>query len=52
MDAGQFDVLHDRADDRDLAIGDAIHVHLDRVFEEAIDQNGRIVGADLDRACM
>ena len=49
VNAGFFDVFHDRADDRDLAVGDAIDVHLDRILEKAIDQD-RAARADLDRA--
>ena len=44
MNAGFFDVLHDRADDRDLAVGDAIDIHLGRVFEKAIDQDRPVAG--------
>jgi hypothetical protein len=49
MDAGLLDVFHDRADHARLAVGDAIDIDFDRVFQEAIDQH-RPVGADLDRA--
>ena len=49
MNAGLLDVFHDRADDRDLAVGDAIDIHLDRVLEKAVDQD-RAARADLDRA--
>ena len=49
MNAGFLDVFHDRADDRDLAVGNAIDIYLDRVFEKAIDQD-RTPRADFDRA--
>src|ERR1051325_1748898 len=42
MDAGFFDVLHDRADDGCLAVGNTIDIDLDRVFEKAIDQYGPV----------
>ncbi len=49
VNARFLDVLHDRAHDRDLAVGDAIDIHLDRVLEKTIDQD-RALRADLDRA--
>ena len=49
MNPGFLDVLHDRADDRDFTVGNAIDVHLDRVLEKAIDQD-RAARADLDCA--
>ena len=40
MDAGLFDVLHHRADeDVALPIAHGIDVHLDRAFEESVDQD-------------
>ncbi len=42
-----LNVFHDCADHRRLAVGDAIDIHLDRVFQEAIDKNGPF-GADFD----
>ena len=42
MDAGLLDVLHDRADDGDLAIGDAVDIDLGGVVEEAVDQHGAL----------
>ena len=40
MNAGLLDVLHDRADDGDLAVRDAIDIDFDRVFEKTIDEDG------------
>ena len=41
MHAGLLDVLHDAADQHiPLGIGNHVHVHLDRVVEEAIQQHG------------
>jgi hypothetical protein len=37
MDSGFFDMLHDRTDDGCLAVRDAIDIHLDRVFQKAIN---------------
>jgi hypothetical protein len=39
VDARFLDVLHDAADDDVLAITDGVHVCLERVFQEAIDQH-------------
>ena len=39
VDAGLFDVLHDRADDGGFAVGDAIDVDLGGVVEESIHQD-------------
>ncbi len=44
MDAGLFDVLHDAADDGDLAVADGVHVHFDGVFQEFVDEDGMIRG--------
>ena len=49
VNAGLLDVFHDCADHGGLAIGDAIDIHFDRVFEETIDQHGTI-RRDFDRA--
>ena len=40
MDAGLLDVLHDRADHRDVAIADAIDIDFGGVVEEAVHQHG------------
>jgi hypothetical protein len=39
VNAGFLDVLHDRADHGGFAIGDAIDIDFDRVFEKPIDQH-------------
>ena len=44
MDPGLFDVLHDAADEDPLAVADGVHVHLDGVVEEAVQQHRRFVG--------
>ena len=49
MHAGFLDVLHHAADQHvAFGVGDDVHVHFDRVVEEAVQQHRRIVG-DLDR---
>ena len=40
MHACFFNVLHDAADDDLGAVGERVHVHFGRFFEELIDQNG------------
>ena len=37
-----LDVLHNRSDHRGFAVGDAIDIDLDRVFEKAVNQNRAI----------
>ena len=49
MNAGLFDVFHDRADHARLAVGDAIDIDFHRVFQKPIHQD-RPIRADLDRA--
>ena len=39
MNTSLFDVFHDRADYRQLAVGDAIDINLDCILEKTIDQN-------------
>ena len=39
MDARVFDVLHDRADDDAIAVGNRVHVTFKGVLEEAIDEH-------------
>jgi len=48
VDAGLLDVLHDAADDDAPAVGDRVDVDLDRLLEEAVDED-RAVGRRLDR---
>ena len=48
MNAGELHVFHDRADHRHFAVGNAIDIDFDRVFQESIDQH-RPIRADLDR---
>ena len=43
MNTGLFDVLHDAADDHVFSIRERVHVYLDCVFEEVIDQNWPIL---------
>ncbi len=43
MDAGFLDVLHDSGDHNIFAVAERIHVHLDCIFEEVIDEDGTIV---------
>ena len=45
VDARLLDVLHDRADQHRLAVGDGVHVHLERALEELVDQH-RLVRRD------
>src|SRR5665647_3431633 len=40
MDSRLFDVLHDAADDGDVAVADGVHVHFDGVFQELVDEDG------------
>lgn len=44
MDAGFFDVLHDAADDDDLAVGDCVDVEFGGVVEEFVDEDGVLAG--------
>ena len=48
MDAGFLDVLHHAGDIDGLAVGDAVHVDLDRVVQVAVDQH-RVVAGDAHR---
>ena len=48
MDAGLLDVLHHAGDVDGLAVGDAVHVDLDRVVQVAVDQH-RVVAGDAHR---
>ena len=43
--AGLLDMLHQAADQHVLAIADGVHVHLDGVVQEAVQQHGRVVGS-------
>ena len=45
MDAGLLDVLHHAADDGVLAVGHHIHVDLDGIAQELVDQDGRALVA-------
>ena len=51
MDASLLDVFHDGTDDDRLAVADAVHVHLGRVFEEMIheDRVRRLAGRAVNR---
>ena len=40
MHAGLFDVFHDAANHHIVAVGDGVHVHFGRFFQELIDQHG------------
>ena len=40
MHAGKLDVLKHAADDAGLAVADAVHVELDGVLEEFVDEHG------------
>ena len=51
VDAGLLDVLHDPGDVDVLAVGHRVHVHLDRVLEEPVDQHG-LLGAPLAAVSM
>ncbi len=42
VDAGLLDVLHDRADDGGVAVGDAVDVDFGGVVEEAVDEDGAL----------
>ena len=46
--AGALHMLHDGADDRGLAVGDAIDVDFDGILEESVDEHGPVLAA-LDR---
>ena len=46
MDARLLDVLHDAGHDHPLCIGNRVHVNLDGVFQEAVDQHGLTLGHD------
>ena len=48
MHAGLLDVLHDGADVDVLAVADRVHVDLDGVLEELVDEHG-VLGAHADR---
>ena len=48
MDAGLLDVLHDAAEEQLLAVEERVHVDLDRVVDEPVDQH-RVLRADLGR---
>ena len=48
MDPRLLDMLHDPGDDGRLSVADRVHVHLDRVLKELIDQDG-VAGGDLQR---
>ena len=39
VDPGFFDVLHDRADNRDFAVGNTVYIHFDRIIQKVIDQD-------------
>ena len=45
VDARLLHVLHDPADDHPLAVGDGVHVDLEGVLEELVDQD-RVLRAD------
>ena len=52
MDAGFLDMLHDAGDIDGLAVGDAVHIDLDRVVQVAVDQHrptGQIAPCDAHR---
>ncbi len=44
MHAGFLDVLHDAADDDEGPVAERVHVHLDGVVEEAVQQHRRFIG--------
>ena len=44
MHACLLDVLHDAANQHPLAVADRVHVHFDRVVQEAVQQHRRVVG--------
>src|SRR6266851_4215149 len=44
VDAGLLDVLHDARDERVLAVGEAVDVHLDGVGEITVDQERPLLG--------
>ncbi len=46
MDAGLLDVLHDPAEVELGPVVERVHVDLDRVVEEPVDQH-RVTGADV-----
>jgi len=48
MDPGVLDVLHHAADDAPRAVGQGVHVALEGVLEEAVDQDG-MLGRDARR---
>ena len=50
MDARFLDVLHDRADDGGLAVGDAIDIDLDGFLKKAIDEH-RAIRRYFNRTC-
>ena len=43
MNPGFFDVLHDARDQDVVAIGKGVHIDLNRVFEEPIDQHRAVL---------
>ena len=47
MDAGQFDMFHDRRDEDVRSIGDGVGLHLDGIFQKLVDQDGSL-GGDVD----
>ena len=49
VDAGVLDVLHHAADHAARAVGDRVHVRLERILEEAVDQH-RMLGRHPRRA--
>ena len=42
VDAGVLDVLHDSPDDAPGAVADGVHVRLEGVLQEAVDQHGMV----------
>ncbi len=48
VDAGVLDVLHDAADDAACAVRDGVHVGLEGVLEEAVDEH-RVSGGHARR---
>ena len=48
VDSRLLDMLHDSGDDGGRAVADCVHIHLDRVLKELVDQD-RMAGGDLQR---
>ena len=48
--AGLLDVLHDRPDPHRLAVAERVHVHLDRVLEEAVQEDRAVAGVAVGAA--